>query len=76
MTSCLRILTQLFILIQKMTSKARYSFCPPLRVLLSNIIKGKDCDLKIASLGQAIIQAARPKTCIARLQINVGVKTI
>jgi len=41
---------------------------------LNTLLKGKnDPDLKIASLGQALMQAARPKAFVAPIQIGVGV---
>ena len=41
-----------------------------LRVLLS----GKDIDLKLPSLGQALIQASRPRTLMPPLQLGLGVQ--
>ena len=41
-----------------------------LRVLLS----GKDIDLKLSSLGQALIQASRPRTLMPPLQLGLGVQ--
>ena len=35
---------------------------------------GKDVDLKRASIGQAIMQAARPRVLLAPLQIGLGVQ--
>ena len=35
---------------------------------------GKDVDVKLASIGQAIIQAARPRVLMAPLQIGLGVQ--
>lgn len=45
-----------------------------LQLLLGTIYSGKDCDLQIASIGQAIMQAARPRLLIAPLQIGLGVQ--
>lgn len=45
-----------------------------LQVFLKNIFVGKDISLKLASIGQAIIQAARPKAVIAPLQLGLGVQ--
>ena len=42
-----------------------------LQVFLKNLFVGKDISLKLASIGQAIIQAARPKAVIARLQLGL-----
>ena len=39
-----------------------------LRLLLSQMFSGKDTDLKIAAVGQSIIQAVRPRAVIAPLQ--------
>ena len=41
---------------------------------MKNIFVGKDISLKLASIGQAIIQAARPKVLIAPLQLGLGVQ--
>ena len=41
-----------------------------LRVLLS----GKDIDLKLSSLGQALTQASRPRTLMPPLQLGLGVQ--
>ena len=35
---------------------------------------GKDVDLKRASIGQAIMQAARPRVLLAPLQIGLGLQ--
>lgn len=45
-----------------------------LQLLLKNIFVGKDTGLKLASIGQAIIQAARPRSVTAPLQIGLGVQ--
>lgn len=45
-----------------------------LQLLLNIIYSGKDCDLRIASIGQAIMQAARPRLLITPLQIGLGVQ--
>ena len=44
------------------------------KVFLEGIIMGKDVDLKRASIGQAIMQAARPRVLLAPLQIGLGVQ--
>ncbi len=41
--------------------------------VLNRIIKTKDAELKIASIGQAIVQAACPRRVIAPLQIGLSV---
>ena len=45
-----------------------------LQVFLRMIIHGKDVDITIASIGQAIMQASQPKILIAPLQIGLGVQ--
>ena len=38
------------------------------------MFSGIDVDVKLASIGQAIIQAARPRVLMAPLQIGLGVQ--
>ncbi|GFS26848.1 hypothetical protein ElyMa_007067800 [Elysia marginata] len=45
-----------------------------LQFLLKSLFCGKDNDLKIASVGQAIMQATRPRAFIAPLQIGLSVQ--
>ena len=45
-----------------------------LHCLLRTIFTEKKADLKIASIGQAIIQAARPRVLIAPLQVGLAVQ--
>ena len=45
-----------------------------LQIFLENIFVGKDTSLKLASIGQAIIEAARPKAVIAPLQLGLGIQ--
>lgn len=45
-----------------------------LRLLLNELFVGKTCDLKIAAIGQAIMQAARPRVLITPLQIGLGIQ--
>ena len=45
-----------------------------LRCLLRTIFTEKKADLKIASIGQAIIQAARSRVLIAPLQVGLAVQ--
>ena len=45
-----------------------------LKLLLESIIIGKDSELKIASIGQAIMQAARPRILLAPLQLGLGIQ--
>lgn len=57
------------------SSDEAMKFVPDLlRLLLSLMIKGKDVELKIASLGQAITQAVRPKAILAPLQLGLAVQ--
>lgn len=44
-----------------------------LLILLKGLIKTKNSELKIASIGQAIVQAACPRRVIAPLQFGLGV---
>ena len=51
------------------------SFLPEsLVLLLDTVLVGKDKKCKIASIGQAIMQAARPRALIAPLQLGLGVQ--
>ncbi|KAK3101781.1 hypothetical protein FSP39_006288 [Pinctada imbricata] len=45
-----------------------------LYILLEGLISEKEKSLKIASLGQTIIQAARPRSIICPLQLGLGVQ--
>lgn len=45
-----------------------------LRLILKAILSEKDVDLKISAVGQAIIQAARPRVNICSLQIGLGIQ--
>lgn len=42
--------------------------------LLAGITKMKKHDLKVVSIGQAIVQAARPRALLAPIQIGLGVQ--
>lgn len=54
---------------------ANLDFVPKsLQTFLGEIFSGKDTDVKVASIGQAIMQAARPRILIAPLQIGLGVQ--
>ena len=44
------------------------------KIFLRNMFVGQDVDLKIASIGQAIMQAVRPRVLIAPLQIGLGIQ--
>lgn len=45
-----------------------------LRLFLSILFVGKDVDLQLASVGQVIIQATRPRVILAPLQLGLGVQ--
>ena len=45
-----------------------------LRILLRDLFVGKETDLKVASLGQAIMQATRPRVLTVPLQIGLGIQ--
>ena len=45
-----------------------------LQLMLTTIFSGKDVDLKMASIGQAIVQAARPRILICQMQIGLAVQ--
>ncbi|XP_053402974.1 uncharacterized protein LOC123550249 [Mercenaria mercenaria] len=42
--------------------------------LLSSMFSGKDTEIKIAAIGQSIMQACRPKSLIAPLQLGLAVQ--
>ena len=51
------------------------SFCPvQLQILLGEIFVAKDSKKKIMSIGQSIMQAARPRSMIAPLQVGNQIK--
>ncbi len=43
-----------------------------LRIFLRTVMSGQNVDLKIATIGQALMQAARPRVLVAPLQIGLG----
>ncbi len=45
-----------------------------LRLLLKTVMCGQNVSVKVASLGQAIMQATRPKALMAPLQIGTGIQ--
>jgi hypothetical protein len=45
-----------------------------LQMFLNALLFGKDVRLKVASLGQAIMQATRPRAIVAPLQLGLGVR--
>ena len=48
-------------------------FLPPILIsFLEILMTGKDTDLKLASIGQAIMQACRPRVMIAPLQLGLS----
>ena len=47
---------------------------PSLQNLLREIFKNKDSEMRVASLGQTIIQAARSRTVMASLQLGLAVQ--
>ncbi|CAJ1064633.1 hypothetical protein SNEBB_002215, partial [Xyrichtys novacula] len=50
-------------------------FIPPsLRFLLQHLFVGKDTTRKIAGIGQAVVQAVRPRAVIAPLQLGLAVQ--
>ena len=56
-------------------SETSMNFLPEsLRVLLTDIFVGKDVQFKVSSIGQAVMQAARPRVLLAPLQFGLGVQ--
>ena len=49
---------------------------PPLtlKLLLEGILFGKNADIKLASIGQAIVQSAQPRVILAPLQVGLAVQ--
>ena len=47
---------------------------PSLRYFLQHLFVGKDCSKKVTSIGQAVIQAVRPRSVIAPLQLGLAVQ--
>ena len=45
-----------------------------LQTFLTMIFAGKDIKVKLASIGQAIMQAAHPRVLLSPLQIGLGVQ--
>ncbi|CAC5362574.1 unnamed protein product [Mytilus coruscus] len=57
------------------SAECNLSYIPEsLRLFLKGIFSEKDVDLKISAVGQAIIQAARPRVNICPLQIGLGIQ--
>ena len=60
---------------EELSIKGALDFLPPcLRQFLETLFCGKDTSTKVASIGQAIMQAARPRILLAPLQIGLGVQ--
>ena len=57
------------------TEERCFNFVPDsLKLLLEGILVGKDVSLKLASIGQAIMQAARPRVLFAPLQVGLSIQ--
>ena len=57
------------------SSEAALEYIPDcLKIFMKIVFAGKDVDVKPASIGQAIIQASRPRILMAPLQIGLGVQ--
>ena len=54
--------------------KALQTIPETLSLLLSGILSGRDTSIKVASLGQSVMQAARPRILICPLQLGLGVQ--
>ena len=54
------------------TNSVRY-VPPTLRLFIGQMFSGKDTELKIAAVGQSIIQAVRPRAVMAPLQLGLSV---
>lgn len=54
---------------------AKLEFVPKsLQILLENIFSGKETSVKVSSIGQAIMQASRPRLLLCPLQIGLAVQ--
>ena len=57
------------------TEERCFNFVPDsLKLLLEGILGRKDVGLKLASIGQAIMQATRPQVLLALLQVGLGIQ--
>ena len=57
------------------STTAALAFLPDsLQVLLRNMFVGKKVDVKLASIGQAIMHAIRPRVLLAPLQLGLGIQ--
>lgn len=55
--------------------RSALDFVPDLlEVFLRTLFAGKDVDLKVASIGQAIMQAVRQRVLLAPLQLGLGTR--
>ena len=45
-----------------------------LMLLLEGILVGKNADIKLTSIGQAIVQSAQPRVILASLQVGLAVQ--
>ena len=61
---------------QEMSSvQQNLDFLPEtLYLLLKELFLGKNCGLKVAAIGQAIMQAARPRVLVFPLQVGLGIQ--
>ena len=66
---------KIFAEIENLSIKDSLNFLPDfLRLFLQTLIVHKDSDLKIAAIGQAIIQASRPRSVQCPLQLALGIQ--
>ena len=57
------------------SEEACLSYLPTtLQLFLGTVMHGKDTGVKVASIGQAIMQAARPRVLLAPLQVSLAVQ--
>ena len=58
-----------------MSEEAGIEYLPDtLRALLEELFAGKKAGIKVASIGQAMMQATRPQILLAPLQFGLGVQ--
>lgn len=59
---------------EMVSSEAALEYIPDsLKTFLKIVLTGKDVDVKLVSIGQAIMQEARPIVLMTPLQIGLGV---
>lgn len=64
-----------FLSSDQMSIEKNFAFIPDLfRLFLCILFVGKDLELQIAWVGQAIVQATRPRVILAPLQLGLGVQ--